>query len=69
MKENMTEELTEELTEEKVPAVTLPENPLFEVDVHMDTAALYDYMLRHTYTSPFGLVATALGCMSLLFFL
>ena len=65
----MKEDLTPEVTEEKEQAVTLPEDPLFEVDVHMDTAALYDYMLRHTYTSPFGLVATALGCMSILFFL
>ncbi len=48
--------------------VKLPENPLYEVDVHMDTATLYDYMLRHTYTSPMGLVATLLGCMGIVFF-
>ncbi len=45
-----------------------PENPLYEVDVHMDTSVLYDYMLRHTYSSPFGLVATILGIMSIIFF-
>ncbi|MBO4336816.1 MAG: YcxB family protein [Lachnospiraceae bacterium] len=34
----------------------------------MDTAVLYDYMLKHTYSTPFGLVATLLGIMSLFFF-
>ncbi len=50
------------------PQVTLPENPLYEVDVHMNTSVLYDYMLKHTYSSPMGLVATILGFMSILFF-
>ena len=57
----------EESTGEEV--MRLPENPLYEVDVHMNTTVLYDYMLRHTYTSPLGLVATLLGFMALLFFL
>ncbi|MCR5283194.1 MAG: YcxB family protein [Lachnospiraceae bacterium] len=35
----------------------------------MNTQVLYDYMLRHTYTSPLGLVATMLGFLALLFFL
>ena len=69
MEENNTENsaLLEASEQETVP-VTRPEHPLFEVDVHMDTAALYDYMLRHTYTSPLGLVATFLGFLALLFF-
>ncbi len=46
--------------------VTLPENPLYEVDVHMDTAVLYDYMLRHTYTTPMGLTATLLGILAIM---
>ena len=49
-------------------SVTLPEDFLYEVDVHMDTSVLYDYMLRHTYTSPMGLVATLLGVMAIIFF-
>ena len=60
--------MSEEKTESK-EQLKLPEHPLYEVDVHMDTAVLYDYMLRHTYTSPFGLVATLLGCMSIVFFM
>ena len=62
---------TEHETTEEIEstAVTLPENPLYEVDVHMNTTVLYDYMLRHTYTSPWGLVATLLGFMALMFFL
>ncbi len=46
--------------------VTLPENPLYEVDVHMDTAVLYDYMLRHTYSTPMGLTATLLGILAIM---
>ncbi|MCR4691154.1 MAG: YcxB family protein [Lachnospiraceae bacterium] len=34
----------------------------------MNTSVLYDYMLKHTYSSPMGLVATILGFMSILFF-
>ena len=73
--ETKEDEITKESTEpaaEKAEggnAVSLPEHPLYEVDVHMNTSVLYDYMLRHTYTSPLGLVATLLGFLALLFFL
>ena len=56
------------MNEEKDESLKLPEEPLYEVDVHMDTAVLYDYMLRHTYTSPMGLAATLIGCMGIVFF-
>lgn len=45
-----------------------PEKILYEVDVHMNAGTLYDYMLRHTYTSLQGLIATILGVMCILFF-
>lgn len=41
---------------------------LYELDVHMNVSILYDYMLRHTYTSLQGLIATILGVMCILFF-
>ncbi|MBQ8591155.1 MAG: YcxB family protein [Lachnospiraceae bacterium] len=34
-----------------------------EFDVKMTAAALYDYMLRHTYTSPSGLLGTIAGAL------
>ncbi|MBU5429067.1 YcxB family protein [Kineothrix sp. MSJ-39] len=40
---------------------------LYEVDVHMNTSVLYDYMLRHTYTSPGGLIATIIGVFAIIF--
>ena len=43
------------------------EDILYEVDVHMNTSVLYDYMLRHTYTSPGGLIATIIGVFAILF--
>ncbi len=44
------------------------EDVLYEVDVHMSTSILYDYMLRHTYMSLTGPIATILGAMCLWFF-
>lgn len=45
-----------------------PEDVIYEVDVHMNAKVLYDYMLRHTYTSLTGIIATFLGAMCLAFF-
>ena len=39
-----------------------------EFDVKITTAALYDYMLRHTYTSLQGVIGTAFGAFSILFY-
>lgn len=51
------------------PSVTLdPEKVLYEVDVHMSASVLYDYMLRHTYTSLTGPLSVLLGLMCILFF-
>lgn len=51
------------------PIILNPESVIYEVDVHMNTAVLYDYMLRHVYTSLTGPIATVIGGMLLLFFL
>lgn len=40
--------------------------PLYEVDVHVDTQALYDYFLRHVYTSFSGLLGTFIGVFMVL---
>ncbi len=34
-----------------------------EFDVKMDAATLYDYMMRHSYNSPSGLIGTGVGAL------
>lgn len=36
---------------------------LFEFDVNMSTAVLYDYLLKHTYSGLQGILATVIGCL------
>lgn len=50
--------------------VALPkeEEILFETDVNMNAKVLYDYMLRHTYYSMMGLVATIIGVLFIFMF-
>ncbi|MCR5655295.1 MAG: YcxB family protein [Lachnospiraceae bacterium] len=38
-------------------------DPLFEIDVHVTAADLFDFNLRHTYTSPMGLFSELLGIL------
>ncbi len=46
---------------EELPGI-LPEGEvLYEVDVHMNASALYDYFLRHVYTSFSGMIGTIIG--------
>ena len=61
--EAVTESAAEGTENEDRPKISMPakEDILYEVDVHMNTSVLYDYMLRHTYTSPGGLIATIIG--------
>ena len=58
--EAVTESAAEGTENAERPKISMPakEDILYEVDVHMNTSVLYDYMLRHTYTSPGGLIAT-----------
>lgn len=66
--ERMTE-VQEENTENTQEEIVLdPDKVLYEVDVHMTASVLYDYMLRHTYTSLTGPIATVLGVMCIMFF-
>ena len=40
-----------------------------EFDVKIDAGALYDYMLRHTYSSAAGILGTAVGALGIVMFL
>lgn len=66
----MEQEITTEVHEENIKEEIMinPENVLYEVDVHMTASVLYDYMLRHTYMSLTGPIATILGIMCIVFF-
>lgn len=57
-----------EQTTQPQEVVLNKEDVLYEVDVHMSASVLYDYMLRHTYMSLTGPLATVLGLMCILFF-
>ncbi len=67
--EAVTESAAEGTENAERPKISMPakEDILYEVDVHMNTSVLYDYMLRHTYTSPGGLIATIIGVFAILF--
>lgn len=61
------EETESEETGEENPKKIEPEGePLYEVDVHINTAVLYDYFLRHVYTSFAGLFGTIIGVFMLM---
>lgn len=59
------EQDTEQLEEALQSEETLqPEGEaLFEMDVHMTTGVLYDYLLRHIYTSFSGIFGTIIGIL------
>lgn len=40
-----------------------------EFDVNIDTGVLYDYMLRHTYSSGYGILGSALGALGIVMYL
>lgn len=42
--------------------------PIYEVDVHINTSALYDYFLRHVYTTFSGMLGTVIGILMLTFY-
>lgn len=61
--------LTEEQTEEVKDAGGEPEGePLYEVDIQINTSALYDYFLRHVYTSFSGMLGTVIGIFMLMLY-
>ncbi len=67
MKREMVPEMREENVSEEL--VLNQDEVLYEVDVHMTASILYDYMLRHTYMSLTGPLATVLGIMCIMFFM
>lgn len=68
IKEAEVENTANEGTGEEKPKIIMPENPLFETKVQMTTSVLYDYMLRHTYSSLMGIISTVLGLLAVFFF-
>ncbi len=54
------------MEQEKV--VLNPEDVLYEMDVHMTTSILYDYMLRHIYRSLMGPISVLVGILMILLF-
>jgi ABC-type transport system involved in cytochrome bd biosynthesis fused ATPase/permease subunit len=59
--------INETQTQETQPEGVQPEgDALYEVDIQMDTAALYDYFLRHVYTSFSGMLGTIIGAFMIL---
>lgn len=42
--------------------------PIYEVDVHVNTSALYDYFLRHVYTTFSGMLGTIIGVLMVTFY-
>lgn len=67
MKREIVPEMREENVSEEL--VLNQDEVLYEVDVHMTASILYDYMLRHTYMSLTGPLATVLGIMCIMFFM
>lgn len=43
--------------------------PLFEMDVHMTTEIVYDYLLKHIYSGAQGILSTCIGGLLVLYFL
>ncbi len=66
MEQEMMSEVQKENTEQE-KVILDPEKIVYEVDVHMTASVLYDYMLRHTYMSLTGPIATILGIMCIMF--
>lgn len=52
-----------EAAKSQQPAVEPEGDALYEVDIQITTAALYDYFLRHVYTSVSGLLGTVIGIL------
>ena len=54
---------TEAASEEPAYEKTELTDPIYEVDVHIKASDLFDYSLRHAYTSLGGLLSTIIGCL------
>ena len=66
MEEKATDAVPQDNTEaSEKPAYEKTEltDPIYEVDVHIKASDLFDYSLRHAYTSLGGLLSTIIGCL------
>lgn len=64
MAENRSDEVQEQSGEsqaEELPGIMPEGEALYEVDIHMNTSVLYDYFLRHVYTTFSGMIGTIIG--------
>lgn len=48
---------------EEIPGILPEGEALFEVDIHMNASVLYDYFLRHVYTTFSGMLGTIIGVL------
>ena len=55
------QEQSRESQPEELPGVLPEGEALYEVDVHVNASALYDYFLRHVYTTFSGMIGTIIG--------
>lgn len=62
-KQNETSEQTEQTEQTQQPGIEPEGDALYEVDIQITTGALYDYFLRHVYTSFSGLIGTVIGIL------
>lgn len=48
---------------EEIPGILPEGDALYEVDIHMNASVLYDYFLRHVYTTFSGMLGTIIGVL------
>ena len=48
---------------EEIPGILPEGEALFEVDIHVNASVLYDYFLRHVYTTFSGMLGTIIGVL------
>lgn len=58
----------EQTTEVKDAKLEPVGEPLYEVDIQINTSVLYDYFLRHVYTSFSGMFGTVIGVFMLMLY-
>lgn len=56
-------EMSEQTEQTQQPGIEPEGDALYEVDIQITTGALYDYFLRHVYTSFSGLIGTVIGIL------
>lgn len=57
-----------ECTQTESGQMEMQGEPIYEVDVYVNTSALYDYFLRHVYTTFSGMLGTIIGVLMVTFY-